>query len=485
MQIPELNLFWLLVGAFFAAGATWWLDAMLIKRRMADSDGAALAALHEKARQIEPLSQKLRDAHGQIADLEAKLVEVDTTVHVEELTVKVNDLDKRLAEALNAEEQASQVAQSLKQELANKNGELVAQSASVAQLNQQIEQQQLSSATLRDQANEAVALRQSLADLKQRFEDLQSSAPSETELANLRLRAEHAEGEVDRLGLELEHSAPASQIGELEAQIQSLQGQLEAQSSVANQDFERERDGLLTTISKLQSQLIESDEVVENFRSQLAGANATLADQATEPERIQSLESHLAERRAEVERYERRIPELEGALIQLRDELAVRDAAIAHLSESSEADELRATIASLNRQLESLRHETDESRTQLVQAKAEAELLREAKQSGQVASPPVVASTEVSALEERMNDLFGAVQASHREAAENRRALQTALEQIQVLQQSVGQSTSTPVPEPVPLPKRVTSKTSTRKKVVGGGSVRDELTESSDLGELS
>ena len=471
MQIPELNLFWLLVGAFVAAGATWAIDAVLIKRRMNGGDTDALAALHEKARQIEPLNQKLRNAAAQIEELEGRLLQADSSANEEIFAARTADLEKQLADALAAEEEASRLAQTLKHELGNKDAEIGTLATAQSDLMQQLEQQRSASSQLHEQAEESEALRLSLADLKQRFDALQASAPSEAEISNVRLRAEHAEAELERLRAELAESAPVARISELEAHVQSLQHQLAAQTQAVTQEFEQEREGLLASISKLQSQLIESDEVVENFRSQLAHAHAVMAEHANEPEVIQSLESQLAERNAELERLSQRVPELEIMVAELRHDLSQKSAALDQLESDSEVQELRATVANLTNQLESLRLSTTQDRAMLVQAQAEAELLREAKP---VASVP----TEVTTLEERMNDLFGAVQASHREAAENRRALQEAMEQIKQLQQTVGQPAQTKA-----APRAV--KPDPRKKIAGGGSVRDELTESSDLGELS
>lgn len=470
MQIPELNLFWLFIGAFLAAGATWWLDAVLIKRRANDTDNAALAALHEKARQVEPLNQKLRDAAGQIEELESRLLAQDTTSHVEELNAKTIDLGKKLEEALRAEEEASRLTQTIKGELASKDSEILNLTSGLAEARQLIEQLTANEASYREQSVETATLQQNLADLKQRFEELQATAPSEAELSNLRLRAEHSESEVERLRGELEGSVSAARVGELEAQIQTLQEQGEAALLSATIDFENERDGLLASISKLQSQLIESDEVVENFRSQLSMAHTALETQASEPEKILTLETALAERSAEVERYSRRIPELEALIVDLRQDSETKSAAIEQLQSNTEVDDLRSTIASLTTELESLRQTAHRDQAQLVQARAEAELLREAK-------PQPASNPDVATLEERMNDLFGAVQASHREAAENRRALQSAMEEIRQLKQAVGQ--------PTPASKPTKPKAAPRNKAANGGSVRAELIESSDLGELA
>ena len=470
MQIPELNLFWLFIGAFVAAGATWWLDAVLIKRRANDTDSAALAALHEKARQVEPLNQKLRDAAGQIEELESRLLAEDTSSHVEELKAKTVELGTKLDEALRAEEEASRLAQTIKGELASKDSEILNLSSGLAEARQLIEQFNANEASYREQSVETASLQQNLADLKQRFEELQSTAPSDAELSNLRLRAEHSEVEVERLRGELEGSVPAARVEELEAQIQVLQEQGNAAVVSATTEFENERDGLLASISKLQSQLIESDEVVENFRSQLSMAHTALEAQASEPERIQSLEAALAERSAEVDRYSRRIPELEALIVDLRHDSETKSAAIEHLQSNTEVNDLRSTIASLTTELESLRETAHRDQAQLVQARAEAELLREAK-------PQPASTPDVATLEERMNDLFGAVQASHREAAENRRALQSAMEEIRQLKQTVGQPTSASKP--------TKPKAAPRNKAAGGGSVRAELIESSDLGELA
>ncbi|MBL8060087.1 MAG: hypothetical protein JNK63_05140 [Chthonomonas sp.] len=471
MQIPELNLFWLLVGAFVAAGATWAIDAILIKRSINGGDSEALAALHEKARQVEPLNQKLRNANAQIDELNTKLLRADSSAQDEAHAAQTADLEGQLAAALAAEEEASRLAQSLKQELGAKDAEIGTLSSGHSDLIQQLQQHQVSLAELQVQSAESNALKQALAELKSRFEELQTTAPSEAEVANVRLRAEHAETELERLRFEFENSSHVTRVAELEAQNAALQQQLSSKDQAVVQEFEQERDGLLASISKLQSQLIESDEVVENFRSQLAHANAMLAEHASEPEQIQNLESQLADRNAEIERLSHRVPELESLVAQLHHELGQKSAAINEYESNSEIQELRATVARLNNELESLRLSTTQDRAMLVQAQAEAELLREAKP---VASMP----TEVSTLEERMNDLFGAVQASHREAAENRRALQEAMEQIRLLQDAVGSTAPT-------KEARRPAKSDSRKKVAGGGSVRDELTESSELGELS
>ncbi len=549
MQIPEMNMFWLLVGAFVAAAATWILDHFLIKRQSAEGPHIMeLHALNERARMVEPLTQQLQFARGQVQELEAQLSgtpdALEANVDLSPYTARIDELSALLEQeqsekselsallsAAHAGAGQSDQLESMLEQLIHAESEALGAKSALAELKARFETMQnaeLSTAPelldLRQRVlgaeTEAEALKsqlliaQNVPDLREEFAELrdklhqfesmrESSISSMAELrdseqtANEQLAllqkelaetmtnlqsAKNSERSLEEELTELRQSASEATL--IKAQIAAMTSNLE-QLETTNFDQEREldelrgqlagidamrseyekfstrlpelerasvdREELAQQVNRLERQLIEQDEVIENFKNQAQRANA-------EASQNQSAVGLIKELEAEIERLNRRNPELESLIAELREELGEKASRIEKLEAvagtveavDNEATELRSLVQNLSSELDKARKESQEIRTALVKVQAEAEILRESTgELETVKSENIrlknfvesseISNTDIAPLRNRINDLFAHLEESNRENEGNRKALHATMEELRRLRQDMGE----------------------------------------------
>ena len=377
MQIPEMNWFWLLAGAFVAAGATWVLDGILIKRKLADAtDDVKLASLQEKARMVEPLNQQLQFSRSQVQELENKLKlqgerhspEFDVapyTARIDELSAQLEAVQSEKAEMMtmlsSAESGAGQAVELLnslnllKQELAAKETETGEMVVSMSQLKNENEALRQGAATLTPEIeslkeklsqaeNDAIGAKHSLNELKGRFESLQSEgSTTEPELQSLRVRVADAEAVAESLKATLTdvqgQLAQAREIPDLRQEVEQLrsdlaEAQAEKESLVAVQEERSSSDhALQQRIAELETDLARAQEAgtshAESLRAQIVELTSKLETLDAEAEAVKRESDDLREQfasydevQSELERLRSKVPGLETAVTE-RDELAL------------------------------------------------------------------------------------------------------------------------------------------------------------------
>ncbi len=420
MQIPELNLFWLLVGAFVAAAATWILDHFLIKGQQADGvDQMQLNALNEKARMVEPLNQQLQFARSQVHELEAKLNSMpDRSISDFDLspyTARIDDLTALLeqersekmeistmlssaeAGAGQAEELGATLLQ-LRQDLAAKEAETGELVVNLSQLKNENEALRHGAAgitpeleSLRDKLtqteNEAFGAKSALAELKARFESMQSAELSvEPELIDLRQRVLAAETEAEALKSQLLTSQSVPDLREEFAELKEKLHQVESQressiSSLAElRDSEQTANAQLAQLQKELTETITSLQSAKNseraLEEELTQARQTASEATLVRAQIAAMTSNLE--KLEMTNFEqgRELDDLRAQLAgidEMRSEYEKFSTRLPELERASmDREELAQQVGRLERQLIEQDEIIENFKSQAQRANAEA-----------------------------------------------------------------------------------------------------------------
>ncbi len=344
MQIPDFNPFWLIVGAFAAAGLTWLIDYFIIKNKIEEgSSDEVVVALRDRVRALEPTSEQLSAANSRVEQLTAELAALPSeSVDIMPYVARIDELTDHLDVLQREKGKLEATLDELK--LAQRNAPDSAETLEL--LRNELEEK-------RQEADEAVAM---LVAVRLENETLQEGAAIlGPELAELRKELEAAKNETE---------VAKSAVAELRQRSHHLEesGE-EALELLRNRAIaaEREAQTAKEALTELRAELANAAKVPD-LRDELLSLREELNRSENERDAIsQSLAELKAQQTNAVQSAEERVADLRGQLEEIRE---ARDAAWQSVPA---AEELKKVVAELQARLDDSDSELTDARRQALE----------------------------------------------------------------------------------------------------------------------